>query len=42
MFMGGVKPHKIPKKSRLENLNELLVCILSINMLCFTDFVVDH
>ena len=39
LYVGGVKPFETRFKNRIEMFNELCICILTIQMCLFTDFV---
>ena len=39
MFYAGVKPHIEFKKLLIESFNEYMILLISIQMICFTNFV---
>jgi hypothetical protein len=42
IYIGGVKPFETIFKNRIEMFNELTICIVTIQMCLFTDFVGDR
>ena len=41
LYVGGVQPFETRLKNRIEMFNELSICVLTIQMLLFTDFVLS-
>lgn len=41
MFLGAVKPHITFRKRCLEFFNEYMIMLISLQLLCFTDFIPD-